>query len=161
MSQPYSLTVTLGRQVICLAEESTIGDDRVMQLETNGQARGTVALPRWYLPRVAISRKLLVVWSGVRACYTDLACGALHTYEHSDELHEIYLVDNRWILVCETSLAMIDSGKMAEITGYDHDEIITGSWWDEGVLVIEDFQNRRFQFLVDFAAGRFERLVSC
>ena len=86
------------------------------------------------------------MWCGTRIYAFKYITGRLSDSSLSDEVITAYSIrDDLWCLVCETSIVLFDSRLGEEISRFKHSEVILYSWWANGNLVVEDFENRRLE----------------
>jgi hypothetical protein len=53
-----------------------------------------------------------------------------------------YFVDDKWCLVCETSVITLDRSDKV-VFKVEHDEVFVRCWWEREQLVILDFQGNK------------------
>lgn len=145
----YSVVLVSGRLTVAVRELSATEDERELELRVNGKVRGQVCLRPWCMPRLAIGDGELLLWGGLRAFVLAIGGGPILRFDIEDEIHGAYRFPNFWCLVCETSVVLWTSAEGVSLAECHHDEVLLGSWWQEGHLVVEDLRGRYYAVEID------------
>ncbi|HEX8561284.1 MAG TPA: hypothetical protein VF668_24545 [Pyrinomonadaceae bacterium] len=138
----YSATFISGRRTVGLVEQDASSDVRQVALTVDGNRLADLPLSRHYAPAVAVSDDHLAVWGGTRLHTVSLKDNGLRTSELEDEVLAAYFVEDKWCLVCETSVVTLD-GSHNVVFKFEHDEVLSSCWWVGDELIVVDFQGRK------------------
>ena len=123
----YTLRVTVDRHTVDLVERAASDHERTLILRVDGAILGDIHLLTCYLPSIAVGPSDVVIAGGTRLYLTSLTGGTVTRFDLDDEVHAAYSLDQRWLLVCETSVAMFDPSERGDVPHYLHDEILLDS----------------------------------
>lgn len=141
----YTAVLTANWRTILVIERSVEGDERMLSLYIDDGPPSEVRFLTYYLPGYTFSPSSLAIWGGKRLYLLPLADGASTRIDYDDEIHRVYPLGERRLLVGESSLALVDTIVGRVVDQYLHDEVLTHSRWLEDRLmkVASDTSKRR------------------
>ena len=149
----FGLTAIVGRlslhileKKICASIQSN--EDRIYGMWINGKQREDFALLPYYQPKVAIHLPKIFVWGGTRLFLFDSEAPGILRYDHDDEIRAVYPILQGWCIVGEIGIDLVDASMTKISPPYSHGEIILDNGWEDGILFIQDLQNRVFKFRI-------------
>jgi hypothetical protein len=150
----FSSTVIVGLHTLVLTERAFDDDERVFDLQIDGQPRGEIRLLKYYQPGIAVSTTQAAIWGGSKLYLAPLGEPGLSHYDQDDTLLAMYPLGNQWCLVREISVTIFDPITGRGTARYDHDEIILRYSWAGDRLLLEDLQRRSSTLEVTATAVR-------
>lgn len=145
---PYSVRVTVGKLTVTLIEQTVTVTERLILVEIDGRARGTVQFSPYYTPSLGVGDRYVFVWGGYKIHVFSKLNLDVHVIEHDDEVHWVFEADEILCVVSELSLSLIQPLQSMLITSFSHDEIILDCKWDGEIITLRDLQDRVFSFQV-------------
>ncbi len=131
-------------------EQVAPGTERAVYLvSVDGKPKGAVDFPSSYTPGIAIGEKEVVTWGGTRLYIVPLGSGELRQEEHDDEVEMVYVRSSTWLVVGETSVAVLDPRLRCATSRWAHNEVLTDSWWTDDRLLVKDLGGRTFVVNLD------------
>ena len=143
---PEFLVVIANRHKIEAWQRAVTEDERTFELLIDGLPRGEFGLQPWDQPCISVGATHVAVWGGHDVYVTPLSDGALSHVDSEWSVSAVYLLADRWCVVSELSVALIDPSSGAEVASFEHDEVLLRSWWSGDDLIVEDFEKRRIRF---------------
>lgn len=140
--------VILDRTEVSIHIKSSTTQDTVVDVFVSGQPRGTIRLGPYYSPSLGMyAAGELALWAGTGAA---LWRGGTEWREvkFDEPIRAVYRLRAGWCVVSELGVSSLDAeGRL--IRRSMHDEVIISSWWEQGLLVLQDFQDVTLAIVVD------------
>ncbi len=118
-------------------------------LTVDGVSKGAVEFPLSYTPGFALGAGEVITWGGTRLYVVPLGPGEVRQEEHDDEVEMVYVRRSTWLVVGETSVAVVDPRLRCATSRWAHNEVLTDSWWVGEKLVVKDLGGRMFLVRLD------------
>lgn len=141
-------TVVVGLRVVEIEVEI---DDRPRSIgllvRVDGVTRWSSEEPGWRDIACGVDGSLFV-WSARRLVIVPLEPDSdVCAIDCDEDIVTVFKVDERWLLVCESSLRLVSGGAL-DLSRIEMPDVVTDERWDQGQFLIRCADGSRFKIVV-------------